>query len=110
VGRQRHGIPSDQIDGPGSSGDVTGGAAVPFKTPAILEYATSIATDELAHVEFLRAALGSEAVARPTIDLVNSFNTAALAAGLIQPGERRSVRLPTSRVFFWAPTSSRMSA
>ena len=81
------GLPSTDINGVGTTGSVYGGSAVPFKTPAIREYAKSIANDELAHVEFLRSALGSAAVARPTIDLVNSFTTAALAAGLIQPGQ-----------------------
>ena len=81
------GLPDADINGVGSTGEVIGGAPVAFKTPAIREYATSIANDELAHVEFLRAALGGAAVARPTIDLYNSFNTAALAAGLIQPGQ-----------------------
>lgn len=81
------GLPSKDINGVGTTGNVIGGGAVPFKTLAIQQYATSIANDELAHVEFLRAALGSAAVARPTIDLYNSFNTAAVAAGLIQPGE-----------------------
>ena len=81
------GLPSTDIDGVGATGAVIGGGTVPFKTPAILQYATGIANDELAHVEFLRSALGSAAVARPTIDLYNSFNTAALAAGLIQPGQ-----------------------
>jgi hypothetical protein len=81
------GLPATDINGVGATGNVIGGAPVPFKTPAIQQYATSIANDELAHVEFLRAALGSAAVARPTIDIFNSFNTAALAAGLIQPGQ-----------------------
>ena len=81
------GLPSSDINGVGATGNVVGGAAVPFATPAIQQYAKAIATDELAHVEFLRSALGSAAVARPGIDLYNSFNTAAVAAGLIQPGQ-----------------------
>lgn len=65
-----------------SPGTVTGGAAVPFKTPAIQAFAAEIAADELAHVRFIRKVLGSKAVDEPAIDLMNSFNAAAQAAGI----------------------------
>jgi len=69
-------------DAGSSAGSVTGGSMVTFKTPAIQQYANEIANHELAHVRFLRKALGSSAVSRPAIDLTASFNAAASAAGI----------------------------
>lgn len=75
-----NGLPS--ADTGSGTGMVTGGAAVPFKTPAIQQYAYEIAADEQAHVELLRSALGSAAVSMPDIDFTDAFNAAAMAAGI----------------------------
>ncbi len=80
------GLPSNMVTGAGTQGKVTGGSAVNFKFPLVKGFAQRIAADEVAHVTFLRTALGSQAVAEPSIDFQSSFNTLATAAGLIQSG------------------------
>ena len=77
------GLPPHLVTGTGDQGTVEGGTKVPFATPIFREYAQEIANDELAHVKFLRTALGSARVAEPNINLRRSFKIAARAAGLI---------------------------
>lgn len=79
------GTASVGITGSGTLGAVTikPNPKVTFATQAFADYAEEIASDELAHVKFLRGALqaaGVQPVARPAIDLLNSFNAAAQAA------------------------------
>ncbi|MFE4468100.1 ferritin-like domain-containing protein [Leifsonia sp. NPDC056824] len=80
-------LPDELTTGTGTRGEVTGGRPVPFKSRVIRRIAAEIAGDERAHVVFLRNALGNAAVSRPAISLDESFTAAALAAGLIKPGE-----------------------
>jgi hypothetical protein len=81
------GLPAELTTGTGYRGTVTGGSQVPFQSKLIKSYANEIAADELAHVKFLRSALGGAAVSRPSISLDASFTAAATAAGLIKPGQ-----------------------
>jgi hypothetical protein len=53
-----------------------------FGSSDVAANAYEIALEERKHVLFLRNALGSSAVAQPNIDLYNSFNAAAAAAGI----------------------------
>ncbi len=80
-----NGIPQEYLGGTGTQGITSGGARVPFVTPRIARIAMDIASDEFAHVKFLRSALGSAAVAHPRIDLKNSFTILARAAGIVGP-------------------------
>jgi hypothetical protein len=85
------GLPSSLTYGKGRRGPVEGGHEVRFASKSIRQFATEIARDEYDHVRFLRAALGSAAVSRPTININTSFTAAATAAGLIKPGETFNV-------------------
>jgi hypothetical protein len=84
------GLPASLLGGTGTPGAVTGGRQVTFTDPVVAQYAREIAADEAAHVQFLRTALGTSAVAMPAIDLgftANSaFSRAAQAAGLATAG------------------------
>ncbi|HEX8420189.1 MAG TPA: ferritin-like domain-containing protein [Sphingomonas sp.] len=83
------GLDASLTTGIGAPGTVTGGAAVPFQDTLVAAYAREIAFDEIAHVAFLRSALGSATVAMPAINIDGSatgaFTTAARAAGVVGP-------------------------
>lgn len=80
-------LPAAQVTGLGTQGIVTGGRAVAFSDPVVAAYAREIAGDEIAHVAYLRRALGASAVARPAINIDGSetgaFTAAARAAGVV---------------------------
>ncbi|VVS96326.1 conserved hypothetical protein [Sphingomonas sp. EC-HK361] len=74
----------------GTAGAATGGRKVSFTDPVVAQYAKEIAADELAHVKFLRGALGTATVAQPAIDVgvsaTGAFSAAAQAAGVVAAG------------------------
>lgn len=83
------GLPNGSLTGTGTQGAVQGGRQVTFQDVTIRQYAREIAADEVAHVQFLRTALGTGvAVAQPALDIRgdnpnSAFSNAARAAGII---------------------------
>ena len=85
------GLANGMLTGTGTQGTVIGGRKVNFTDPVVSQYAQEIAQDEIAHVNFLRAQLGTSAVAQPAIDVGGTdpngaFSKAAQAAGLVPAG------------------------
>ena len=94
------GLRDEDVQGRGTLGGVTGGRRVEFQSDVIRRYAEEIAADETAHVLLLRTALergkrfaGQRSgkspgpVARPAINLRESFTAAARAAGVVGPDQ-----------------------
>ncbi|MFA6124664.1 MAG: ferritin-like domain-containing protein [Sphingomonas sp.] len=71
-------------------GAVTGGRQVTFTDPLVAQYAREIAADKVAHVAFLRSALGAATVAQPAINIDGSasgaFSALAQAAAVVAGG------------------------
>lgn len=85
------GLDANLLTGTGTQGGVTGGRQVPFADNVVRQYAREIANDEIAHVRFLRSALGAATVAQPALDIGSdpngAFSQAAVAAGIITQGQ-----------------------
>ena len=80
-------LPASMTGGHGFYGTVIGGRQVAFTTDTTRQYAKEIAHNELEHVALVRAALGSAVIARPTLDLQDSFTTLFRTAGVIGADE-----------------------
>ena len=91
------GLPNSILTGAGNQGAVTGGRQVAFSDPLVGAYAREIAADERAHVEFLRTALGSAAVAQPAIDISASANGA-----FSSDADEKAVRTKAARLMHTA--------
>ncbi|MBB5712653.1 ferritin-like domain-containing protein [Sphingomonas xinjiangensis] len=94
-----NGLAANLLAGSGTAGAATGGKKATFTDPLVARYAREIAADEIAHVTFLRQAIGATVAAQPAIDISadpnGAFSTAARAAGLIGPGSAN----PTATAF-----------
>ncbi len=78
------------------AGAVTGGAKVPGLSTAQQNIVNEIAYDEQQHVRFLRAALGSSAVAMPAINLTAGFSGAVAAANSLSAASTSLPAIPTA--------------
>ena len=80
-------LPAALTSGTGNQGTVIGGRQVAFADATVAAYAREIAADEVAHVGFLRRALGGSAVARAALNIdggdTGAFTAAARGAGVV---------------------------
>ena len=76
------GLTAAETTGTGTLGTVTGGRQVNFTDTSIQQFLTEIANDERGQVNFIRGALGAQAVARPTLNFTDAFNALGAAAGI----------------------------
>ena len=81
------GVPAADTTGIGTLGAVSAGGPVAFQSAATAQYVQRLAVDELAHLQFFRAVLGSAAVAQPTVNIASSWTNFAIGAGLISAGQ-----------------------
>lgn len=88
-GTKGHGLEGEgvAINGSGTQGTTTVKAnpMVTFTNQTLHDYFNEVTADETNHVKYLRSALmsfGVQPVARPALDLKNSFNALAQAAGI----------------------------
>jgi len=84
MGIAAQGLPITGIGTPGAT-ITKANPVVPFATPLVQQFFTELARDEQAHVITVRsglATLGAQPIAKPEIDLLNSFNLASQLAGL----------------------------
>ena len=76
------GLTVAETTGVGTLGTVTGGRQVPFTDTAVQQILTEITTQERGHTNFVRATLGAQAIARPSINFTDAFNAMGVAAGI----------------------------
>ena len=76
------GLTAGETTGVGTLGTVTGGRQVPFTDTAVQQFLAEITTQERGHTNFIRGALGAQAIARPSINYTDAFNKMGVAAGI----------------------------
>lgn len=76
------GLTAAETTGVGTLGAVTGGRQVNFTDTGIQQALAEITADERGHTNFIRATLGSQAIARPAINFTDAFNALGVAAGI----------------------------
>lgn len=76
------GLTPAETTGMGTLGTITGGRQVNFTDTTVQQALAEITADERGHTNFVRAALGSQAIARPSINYTDAFNALGVAAGI----------------------------